>query len=474
MENILVIALHKLGDNLQVTPIFRVLRQKYPRARIAVLTEKPYALPFLRNPCIDELCYFDRTPYSGGGLKSLSQARSEMREDLAGLISRRFTLIVNRHSSIEGAVIAGVLGAREIRGLYMREDGVAAYDDPWTRLLFAACQRRPENPFNFVDYGINIAGAWAQERKLEVYAEEGQAEEIFKRHHLFHEHRIIAVQPGSNSPMRRWSTASFAKAVEGLLALGERYRVAILGAPSEAGLAREISERMAPDLHSRVVDLSSEVPLPALPGLLKRCSLLITNDTGPMHVAAAVGCPVIALYFGESFVNETGPYGSGNFVIHAKLPCLPCTYVTQCQRAHACRDMVKPEQVIELTRFALEAERPLNKAIFTGTEVHFSGKGPRLSEINFRPLLRPTAAPDDIMRIIYRAVFLRYLSEIKWDPVSLVRQVQEDYSGAKECVDTMVDLNVSLINLFARTQPEQATLCGLVRECFLQIRAGLA
>lgn len=470
MRRILVVALHKLGDNMQVTPIFRSLKKQWPDAEVSVLTEKPFQFPFEHNPHVDSIYFFNRAKYTGGGIKTLAQARSEKEGDVAILAQAELDLIVNRQSSFEGAALTAVIGAREMRGLVMCEDNSAAYDDPWTRLLFAGCQVRSVNPFNFVDYGINVAGG-LDERHLDLCFDAEKTAQIFQVNGIQAGDRIIAVQPGSNSPMRRWNAKSFAKAAELLLGRRLADHIIVLGSPNESPLAQEILSFTGDRFKGNVYDLTKQVSLEALPGLLKVCKLLITNDTGPMHVAAAAGCPVIALYFGESFVNETGPYGPGNLVIHAKLPCLPCTYVTRCERNFVCREMVKPEHIAALVDFALGNANSLEQNLFRETAVYFSGRDPLKSEIRFRPLLKPVAQPEDVLRGLYRSVFKQYLDGTKVNVDELALELNADYADMGLCLNRMQDLDIRLVNLFSRQEKERTQLLELVKEGFVSLRA---
>jgi hypothetical protein len=89
-----------------------------------------------------------------------------------------------------------------------------------------------------------------------------------------------------------------------------------------------------------------------LAALLARCQVLVTNDTGPMHVAAAVGTRVVDISTGPVFVHETGPYGDGHFVIESRLDCFPCVAGSECCHI-ACRDDITPEDVAALTAHAV-------------------------------------------------------------------------------------------------------------------------
>ncbi|MFH0919676.1 MAG: glycosyltransferase family 9 protein [Fibrobacterota bacterium] len=473
---ILVIALHKLGDNLQVTPVFRVLKERHPGARVDVLTEPKFRFAFDGNPCIDQIHLFDRTQYSGQSVTSLETGRSEMCPVLKALQSEAYDLLVNRQSSVEGAVIAALVAPLEYRGIYMQPDNRVAVVDPWTRLLFTACRNRHVNPFNFVDYGINMAGNGAGERRLELHADRAPGALLLHRLGLT-QGPIIALQPGSTSPMRRWPTAHFSDMARRLLCALPEARCLILGAPSEAPLAHEITAALPELSGKRLMDLTHDLPLASLPGVLARCSLLVTNDTGPMHIAAAVKCPVIALYFGESFVHETGPYGDNHHVVHARLDCLPCTFDKPCLRGYECQKVISPVAIADLARSVLTGQPP-EEPLFKDVVVYRSvtSRPPLLQErgeggeVSFRPLFKRPASANDIHRVLYFKLFRSYLHDLPFNPETIAEQLSDDYTDVSACVNAMADLDISLITQFAQSDVEAVTLRDRFRDGFLFLR----
>jgi hypothetical protein len=101
-----------------------------------------------------------------------------------------------------------------------------------------------------------------------------------------------------------------------------------------------------------ILDASGRTTLHQLVGLLSRCQLLLTNDTGPMHLAVGVGTPVIDLSVGHVDHNETGPFGPGHWVVQPDLACSPCGFDQICAH-HACKDRLIPEEVANLCLHAL-------------------------------------------------------------------------------------------------------------------------
>jgi ADP-heptose:LPS heptosyltransferase len=125
----------------------------------------------------------------------------------------------------------------------------------------------------------------------------------------------VGVFPGSNASSRRWAPERFAETVRRLAAAG--YEVVVFGGPGEEALSREVAGDAA-------LDLGGRTDLPTLAAGLAACRAVLTNDSGPMHLAAAVGTPVVAL-FGAGDPRETGPLGPGHRVLrHPELGCVPC------------------------------------------------------------------------------------------------------------------------------------------------------
>ena len=102
----------------------------------------------------------------------------------------------------------------------------------------------------------------------------------------------------------------------------------LFGVSSENTLADEIKSY----IHNKdeVIDLTGKTNIGQLSNLIKRCAYLVSNDTGTMHIAAAVGTPIIGLFFAHAHPFETGPYSPGNLIFQARIPCAPCSYGVHC------------------------------------------------------------------------------------------------------------------------------------------------
>jgi heptosyltransferase II len=160
---------------------------------------------------------------------------------------------------------------------------------------------------------------------------------------------VVGVFPGSNAPSRRWDAARFAAVCRDLA--GDGAAVLVLGASAEAVLTREVAGRAG-------LDLGGRTDLPVLAAALSECDILVTNDSGPMHLAAAVGTRTLVVS-GPADTQETAPGGTGHrYLQRLDLPCVPCVK-NECPRrgagfilAEAERECLRLIEVPEVLRAA--------------------------------------------------------------------------------------------------------------------------
>jgi ADP-heptose:LPS heptosyltransferase len=162
--------------------------------------------------------------------------------------------------------------------------------------------------------------------------------------------RWIAIQPGARWPTKCWPAQNFAEFVRLFAQKVPDARFAVMGGASDKPHG-EIISRAVPD---RVLNLCGETTLPEMIEWLRRCRLMITNDTGPMHAAAALGVPVVAL-FGPTDPRNSGPYGQLENVMRIDLPCSPCLKsYCRWKNSMECLTAISPEMVVEFAHERLE------------------------------------------------------------------------------------------------------------------------
>jgi len=296
--NILVIKPGAIGDLLQLTPAIRALHEKYPQARISILVSSAAtATLFQHNPLVHEAIVFDKR----GAHRSLSSlAKLWLR-----LFRTRYDLVVNFQRSnlkawflVSAAFPCRVLVYHKARGRTIHavlnhiETLAPLGIDPST-----------------VDQHLEFdPGADAAQFAADLFSSSGLAGKP-----------VVALNPGASNRIKCWSPQRFARLGDRLVA--ERGAgVVLVGGADERDLAEAIVSRMK----SPALDLVGRTTLLQLGAVLQRCTTIVTGDTGPLHMATAVGTPAVAL-FGAINPDRTGPVGEGHRVIrHPEVPCVPC------------------------------------------------------------------------------------------------------------------------------------------------------
>ncbi len=164
---------------------------------------------------------------------------------------------------------------------------------------------------------------------------------------------LVALHPGAAHPVNRWRPERFG-ALAGRLAARPGVAVVLTGAPSDRPLVDAAMRAAQPE---SPIDLSGRVDLPSLAALFARCAVVVAADTGPLHLATAVGARTVAL-FGAADPVRTGPVGEGHRVVQIDLDCVPCRarHCRRLDRPHACMEDLTVEAVESAVLAALGLE----------------------------------------------------------------------------------------------------------------------
>ena len=323
IDKILVIRLSSIGDILLSTPIFRALRAQFPDAEIDVLVKTHFVELLRFNPHISSVLEI-----GAAGSKDLIQVTRQIR-------SERYDLIIDLHNSLRSRIIRWFSGAPEIR----------------------VVDKRVRERFILVNAGKNLYGkpVSVTDRYFETVADfavvnDGDPLEIHVPQALHDEVNgqltdmgirahgpVIALAPAARHETKMWPADRFeALAVE----VSRKYhaQIVVLGGKDDRlyceNIVRSVTEHLGVDM---VFNLAGSFSLLGTAVVLDRCSILVSNDSGLMHLAAARKKPVVAI-FGPT-VEEFGffPYGTRSIVVEQEgLPCRPCSHLggERCPKRH--------------------------------------------------------------------------------------------------------------------------------------------
>jgi len=329
------------GDVVMATPGFRALRAGFPEARIALLL-RASQLPLLAGaPWFDE-----RLPLAEGG-----GALAPLREGLA-LRGRRFDLGVCLPDSFSSALLMRAAGVRHVVG-YARGGRRFLLHQPVPLPSAARAGRGgPLVPRELHVLGlVEAVGGPARGTHLELFVtdeEEAEAAAACAGAGLDAGAPLALLAPGASfGPSKQWPPGHFARAADLLAEAGAQ--VALVGAPGERALAARIAAAM----RSRPADLTGNVGLGALKALVRRARVVLCNDAGLRHVAAAFGVPCVVL-MGPTSLEKTALNLERVQILTEDVPCRPC-YLRECPIDHRCLARIAPERAVAA---ALPALRP--------------------------------------------------------------------------------------------------------------------
>ena len=299
---ILVVRFSSLGDVLLTTPLIRALRARHPAATLSALTKQVWAPLLSANPHLDAVV----AVAPGQSLVPLARA----------LRAARFTHLLDLHGSVRTRVLrllvpgawTGFDARRRARQALIREHR-DIYPDrvPVAERYFEAAR------------DLDVAPDGEPAELFTSPAAEARAEAWLARTGLEGEQPLVVLAPGAAHASKRWPVRHWRRLAADLVR--SRLRVAIVGGPSDRVVAAEIATAAG----RRAASAAGELDLQASGALIRRARAVVSGDTGPMHLASAVGTPVVAL-FGPT-VEQFGffPYRALHTVLQRDLPCRPCS-----------------------------------------------------------------------------------------------------------------------------------------------------
>ena len=317
--NILIVKLSALGDVVHTLPALNALRRHYPKAHISWIVEAIARDIVEGHPALDRALVWRRRDFEAA-LKSgrwLTAWRifAELRRQV-----RQFPcdLVIDFQGLLKSGLWVGVArGGRKVGfgpGLERSEGGHFFLNErvPAISMDIHALERSlklleaagiPRGPIEY-KFPINEAAR-------------AQVATLLSRHGIAPTDRLVAIHPMTRWPTKLWFDDRFAAVADELLRRGTK--IIFTGSPADAPALDVIAARMK----SPMIRTHGAGGLQALAALHERAQVVVSTDTGPMHIAAAVGTPVVAI-FGPTSPQRTGPYGERHIVLQADVPCSPC------------------------------------------------------------------------------------------------------------------------------------------------------
>lgn len=412
---ILIIQTTRLGDVIQTTPLIHMVRQKHPDAHITLMVRRMGVPVAERNSDIDDIIVYDEDELyrrlHARDSNQLLEAYQIADERIRSLRTGKFDLCYNVTHSVSSAMLVKMAEIPEVYGAHLGDDWQFILRGNWTTYFFTSVFSREYNDLNLCDIIRNIVEGAPPSRALHLALQDDDrafAADLLAQHGVREGDFVACFQLGASQDDKRWSAENFA-ALARLLKERDNAKIFLLGVESEQPLGDRF-EAIAPGTATHLFGKTSVAQVAAL---LERATVLVTNDTGTMHIAAAVNCPITLVSVGNVHYRETGPYGPGHCAIEARRADLGRSdYVPEGLEE---RQRIRADQVLAAIDYTLACARggplpvledggPLESVDLFATRFAPDGC------LEYYPAIRRPLGERDFMRIAYRAMWLAHLA----------------------------------------------------------------
>ncbi len=308
MKRILILNVNWLGDTLFATPFIRAVRENCSGSYIAVLTHSRCREVLEGSPHIDEVIVYDEKEQHRHPLERFSI--------VSQLKSKEFDTAFILRRSLSRTMLLFLSKIPERIG----------YDSRRSGFLLTKRIPAPSKDLHRVEYFLGLArGVGIQTKNInyEFFISEkdrNEADKLLNREGLKKEEGFIVINPGGNWDLKRWPFENFARLGDEII---RRFKTKVV--LTGAGKDIDLCERISSLMKSKAVSLCGKTDLKTLGAVFKRAKQVISNDSGPLHIAVGINTPVVAL-FGPTSPLITGPYGDGDYkILQKQLDCeVPC------------------------------------------------------------------------------------------------------------------------------------------------------
>ena len=330
-ERILVVKLDHLGDVLLATPVFSNLRQVYPNTELHALTGAWSRVVLEKHPDVSKVIQYNSPAFCRTGqptsLKQTFQLYRELRRQKYDLMVElrsdwrtvwfAFLRLTPKRLDRAALQVANKLGLAQFTGTHET-----------TRNLDVLKQAGIPIPIQTTTFSMTTE-------------DEKWASDFLAAHQIDRKHLLIAIHPGSPIELKRWLPGRFAELADWLIAQ-KGAQILFVGVKDEIQIITDIQARM----RGASINIAGETTFTQLASILHKCNIFIGNDSGPMHLAAAVGIHTIGLY-GPGDPTRFGPVGAKCQTIRRKLDCPPCSGTTCRFGEEGCMSKIQVTDVIQ-------------------------------------------------------------------------------------------------------------------------------
>lgn len=331
-KRILIVRMDRVGDLVLSTPAIKAVRDAYPESHIAVLV-RPYSFDVISgNPNINEVITYDKGKEGRGIFGNI--------KFIFGLRKKKFDLAIILHPKNSSHLFTFLAGIPERIGYDKKLGILLTKKVPHTKQF--GLKHEIDYTFDLLRYiGVDPK---ASDLYMPLSKEsEKKISDIFAKNGITEKDVVITVNPGASCVSKRWSYERFASASDALINKFDA-KIIIISGPED----KIFADRTAALIKKGAINMGGKTSISDLASILKRSKLFISNDSGPVHIACALGIPVISI-FGRSdrglSPRRWGSVGKRDIVLHKDVGCEVCL-AHKCKRGFACLQAISVDDVL--------------------------------------------------------------------------------------------------------------------------------
>ena len=365
MKNIIILNLTRMGDLIQSTALFKKIKLTYPESYVKLIISSEFAeiAPFL--PYIDEIKPIDFAGLSellkGNNFEFTSEVLRALDAMFDGILQVNYDLAVNLSHDEFSVYFLYMLNSLKNIGISLTREGTVVSNDEMIAYVFSAVKNRKVSVLNLVDIYERTLKTQQGGNKthvnniyLDTEKTDGVHKELdaLKKYGIEENDTVISFAIGASTELKKWRYDYFAELAKMLLSGNPKIKVVLLGANYDVKAGGYIETSVADE---RLINLTGKTSVSDLVYVVRRSNLLITHDTGTMHIGVAAGTKLIVIYTGNVGFLETGPYAENRLLVVPDIGCFPCDFNLKCLNP-VCRELIKPEYIYDMSLMVLEKE----------------------------------------------------------------------------------------------------------------------
>ncbi len=421
-----------MGDIIQSTALFKKIKLLYPISHVTLLvsTEFSEITPFLQD--IDEVKYIDLKGLSdmlkSSNFEFNSAVYNAANDMFSGIKDSVYDIAINLSHDEFSVYFLYILNSKKNVGISITREGSIVSNDEMIAYIFSAVKNRKASVLNLVDIYERCLDGIGKNKKsnirvneitldIEISAAKKEALRDFQdnlEHYDINDGDIlVSFAIGASMPSKKWHMDYFAELALMLLNYNNKIKIVLLGAPYDADNGLYIENKV---VNKRLINLTGKTSVAGLIYMVGASRLLITHDTGTMHIGVSLGVELIVIYTGHVGFMETGPYAKNKVLITPDINCFPCDFNVKCLNPE-CKDLIKPEYIFDIATMELD-KKPSTYSKYL-LKYKNSGMIPYISRldsngfIDFLPAVKGMLTPNDLrLRILKLALEYFYEGNI--------------------------------------------------------------